>query len=219
MRYGEISSWQRFLPVVALLAAAYFMILARSSTEILPLRPALASFPFTIGEWHGTSLSMSQTEREVLGPGEFLLRNYQRSVEEPLVNLYMAYFPSQRTGDTIHSPQNCLPGNGWAPLEQTRVELAQFNGSSLEVNRYIVAQGANRELVYYWYQAHGRVTPSEYSAKIYLVMDSIRMNRTDGSMIRVITPIDERSGVEASDERVQSFTSQLIPLLDAYIPR
>jgi len=87
--------------------------------------------------------------------------------------LFIAYFPTQRKGDTIHSPKNCLPGAGWIPAESSRIWIDQQGGNKIQVNRILVTKGADRALVLYGYQAHSRVILSEYGAKYYLVADAI----------------------------------------------
>jgi EpsI family protein len=213
------SSWKRFLPVVLLLAGTALGLRARDWEESLPPHRNLASFPMQVGTWIGKDLSFSPDELAVLGPGQFLLRNYVSPGRRAAVNLYIAFFPSQRTGDTIHSPKNCLPGSGWTPTQSSRITIRRPDGSTMSVNRYIVVNGDDRDLVLYWYQAHGRVTPSEYWAKIFLVEDAIRMNRTDGALIRVLTPIVSSSDEDPAQERALEFMHQIIPTLDTYIPR
>jgi hypothetical protein len=39
---------------------------------------------------------------------------------------------------------------------------------------------------------------NEYLAKIYLVTDAMRMNRTDGALVRVITPIGPNEDTAAA---------------------
>lgn len=212
-------SWQRFLPVALLLALCAALLQARSGKESVPAHKPLASFPQAIEGWQGRDLAIDQATLEVLGPGDFLMRDYFRSLTEPPVNLYVAYFPSQRSGDTIHSPQNCLPGAGWTPIESKYLPVTTASGAIISINRYIIAKGPSRELVFYWYQAHGRVTPSEYWAKIHLVTDAISMNRTDGALVRVITPIEDAADEPAAQTRALEFTQHILPLLDAYIPR
>jgi EpsI family protein len=216
---GGLSSSRRFVPVALLLAATAFVLQARDRKETLPPHEALSSFPVQIEGWKGTDLPFSPGELEVLGPGEFLLRNYVSSAGEPLVNLYIAFFPSQRSGDTIHSPQNCLPGSGWTPVESGQTSIRRGDGTTISINRYIVANQGNRDLVLYWYQAHGRVTPSEYWAKIFLVVDALRMNRTDGALIRVITPIKSTGDETAAQARAVEFVHQILPMVDSYVPR
>jgi EpsI family protein len=214
-----LGSWQRFLPVALLLAACAVLLQARSDQESVPPHKDLASFPRVVDRWRGADRGIDQATLDVLGAGDFLLRDYFGSPGEPSVNFYLAYFPSQRTGDTIHSPQNCLPGAGWTPVEASYISLPKLDGAAISVNRYIIAKGPNRDLVFYWYQAHGRVTPSEYWAKIYLVADAIGMNRTDGALVRVVTPIGNGDGEAAAQRRASEFTQQILPLLDSYIPR
>lgn len=213
------SSWLRFLPVFLLLALTAVVLQARGWVEDLPEHTALSSFPAQLGSWQGIPRSLTPAELGVLGPGEFLLRDYLRSPSTPPVNLFIAYYLSQRSGDTIHSPQNCLPGGGWTPLQQSRVPIHLPQGGAISVNRIVIVQGLDRELVYYWYQAHGRVTPSEYWAKIYLVEDAIRMNRTDGAMVRVVTPIIPNESDKDADARALAFIRLVLPQLDRFIPR
>lgn len=216
---SSLSSWTRFLPVVFLLVATALVLQARERNESLPPHSDLSSFPSQIGEWQGRDVPFSPGELEVLGPGEFLLRDYVSSVGKPFINVYIAFFPSQRAGDTIHSPKNCLPGSGWTPRQSTRISVARPDGATISINRYIVANRDDRDLVFYWYQAHGRVTPSEYWAKIFLVSDAIRLNRTDGALVRVLTPIANAQDEAPAQDRALEFVHQILPSLDRYIPR
>jgi EpsI family protein len=215
----RLSSWQRFLPVILLLAMTTFVLEARGRREVLPTHQALSSFPMQVANRQARDLPMGPDELTVLGPGEFLLRDYLSMSGEPPVNLYIAFFPSQRTGDTIHSPKNCLPGSGWAPIDSGLVSLRRADGSTISVNRYVIAKGADRDVVLYWYQAHDRVTPSEYWAKIFLVTDAIRLNRTDGSLVRVVTPIKQNESLTEAEQRAIGFSEQLLPTLEGYLPR
>ena len=215
----RITSWQRFLPAVLVLIATAVLLEARDRTENLPPHSDLSSLPMQIGNWKASNLKLSSGELEVLGPGHFLLRDYVSPAGDPLVNLFIAYFPSQRSGDTIHSPKNCIPGSGWAPVESGRTSVQRSDGTTVSINRYIVAKGASRDLVLYWYQSHGQVTASEYWAKIYLVTGAIRLNRTDGALVRVVVPIAAAGGESEAQAAGIRFVQQILPLLDSYIPR
>lgn len=212
-------SWLRILPVALLLAGTGALLFARNQVEIIPPRTPLSSFPGHIGNWMGADVPINEDVLRALGPGEFLSRIYQRSPGGDYVSLFVAYFPSQRTGDTIHSPRNCLPGSGWTPIASGRISLQGGAGKSITVNRYVIAKGLEHQFVLYWYQAHGRVTPSEYWAKIYLVTDAVRINRTDGALVRIVTPIPPAEWEDGAQQTAVSFAEKILPILSAYIPR
>jgi EpsI family protein len=211
-------AWIRFGLAAALLLGAFAFLQARTLKENIPPRQALSAFPLLLGEWQGREIPIAPEILEVLGAGEFMTRFYWRSAEEPPIDFFVAYFPSQRTGDTIHSPRNCLPGAGWAPLESGRMQVTGPDGRIVTVNRYIIGKGLERQLVLYWYQAHGRVIASEYRAKIYLVLDSLRTNRSDGGLVRVITPIQSSESPDTAEQRAVAFAARILPELANHIP-
>jgi EpsI family protein len=172
-----------------------------------------------LGDWVGREQRIAPEILDALGPGEFLSRLYLRMPQEPPVDFFLAYFPSQRTGDTIHSPKNCLPGAGWTPLEAGRITLDRLDRSPVTVNRYIIGQGLDRMLVLYWYQAHGRAVASDYWAKVCLLADAARLHRTDGALVRIITPIGHGEATASAQSRAEEFARHIFPLLNAYIPQ
>jgi len=212
------SSWVRTFPIVVLLAGAGLFLHSRSQAERLPSHDALASFPSQVGNWLGREVALSPDVRRVLGEGDFLVRVYGRRPDEPYLDLFLAYFPSQRTGSSIHSPQNCLPGAGWLPVESGRIKLLRPDGKTITVNRYLIGKGLEQRLVLYWYQAHGRVVASEYWAKFYLVADAMRMNRSDGALVRITTPVAPQESVESGERRAVEFAQQILLTLDDYFP-
>jgi EpsI family protein len=209
----------RFAITLILLAGTAIFLQERKRIETLPPRQLLAAFPHQVGSWTGSDVSIPPDVREVLGNGDFLLRIYQNATAEPDVDLFVAYIPSQREGDTLHSPKNCLPGAGWSPVEASQLSISLSGQPPLRVNRYVIAKGDERQLVFYWYGAHGRAVASEYWAKFYLIADSIRLNRSDGSLVRVVTPLSEDETPEHAQKRLLEFTGNAAPLLDSYVPK
>jgi EpsI family protein len=134
------------------------------------------------------------------------------------VGVFIGYFATQRTGQTIHSPQHCLPGAGWSFESSRYGTLEDINGKQFNVGEYVINNGESRQFVVYWYQAHGRSIANEYRAKAYMLADAIRYNRTDGALVRVITPIAAGETVEAARLRAIGFTSHLTPYLPQFIP-
>ena len=140
----------RFAITVALLAATAIFLQARGQHETVPSREPLASLPYQLGDWTGTDVAMQQDVLDILGPGDFLQRFYENpSLRQPYVDLFVAYFPSQRAGDTIHSPKHCLPGAGWLPTESARISISLPGRAPFQVNRYLIAKGGDRQLVLY----------------------------------------------------------------------
>jgi EpsI family protein len=215
----QVGTLWRLLILIVLLAGTAMFLHSRGQAEVLPPREPLDALPLQIQDWKGTVIPIPQWALDVLGAGEFVEHNYSRAPKEPSVDLFLAYFPSQRMGSTMHSPQNCLPGAGWTPIDTSRVDLNRPGGGTIRVNRYILSKGLDKLLVLYWYQAHGRVVSSEYWSKFYLVADAIEMNRSDGALVRVMTPIWGGESPAIADQRSTAFIQAVLPVLDKYIPK
>lgn len=209
----------RFIVAALLIAGAAILMQARARSEVFPPRLPLKQFPAQLGGWSGTDVAIDKDVLEILGPGDFLLRIYQNQQKSPYIDLFIAYFRSQRAGDTIHSPQHCLPGSGWAPVENQRITLTMPGHEPFPANRYLIAKGGSRQLVLYWFWAHDRGVASEYWAKFYLVADSIKMNRSDGALVRITTPMYPGETADAAQQRILPFARDVTPLLNSYIPR
>ena len=157
----------------------------------------------------------SETER-VLGASDYIMRNY---IEPPRkFNLYIGFYDAQRTGATYHSPLNCLPGTGWVMSDGSNVEIISSQGRSFTANQYVVQQGNNRQIMIYWYQGRGRTNTSEYSDKLFTVIDSIRTGRTDGSIVRVLTPVYSDTTDSEAREAARRFAGSVYEALPPFIP-
>jgi len=210
----------RFALATALIGLTAILLQARGRSEIVPKPRPLSSFPAQLGSWDSTQIALDKETLDVLGAGDFMERIYQDPAGKlPEVDLFLAYFASQRAGDTIHSPQHCLPGAGWNPEERDRITLALPGHPPFPANRYVISKAESRRLVLYWYWAHDRGVASEYWAKFYLVKDAIRMNRSDGALVRITISMFPGETPDAAQQRVLPFTSLVVPLLDDYIPR
>lgn len=211
--------WTRATCVIFLLASTALLLGSRDGREIVVPHTSLQEFPLTLGqEWNGRQVPIDPAAIEILGAGDFAERLYQRSGDAAPVDLFLGYFPTQRTGVSIHSPKNCLPGSGWAPLESKYISLSVADGRTYSVNQYVIQKGEQKQLVLYWYQAHGRLVASEYVAKFYLVSDSMRLNRSDAALVRVITPLLGSEDVSSAQNRALQFAKILVPRLQPYIP-
>jgi EpsI family protein len=212
----------RAVTLCLLLGATTVFLANARRAEVAVTRESFASFPRDIDGWKSiVDPPMEEAILKVLGVDDYLSRVYFKP-DGAAIGLYMGFYGSQRQGDTIHSPLNCLPGAGWEPASQGRLTINDVDGSGrdITVNRYVVQKGLERQLVLYWYQSHGRVVASEYTSKAYLIHDAIRLNRTDGSMVRVIAPIrvDATDDGAAAERAAEDFVRLIFPLLPPYLP-
>lgn len=208
----------RFWTVVVLLAGTALLITGRSRSEPNLAREPLSQLPNEMGGSEGIDQGIDSETLKVLGAGEFLSRVYVHNGHVPPISLFIAYFPTQRTGVGIHSPKHCLPGSGWVFESSQYVQLVDAEGKSHQAGEYIIANGTEKQFVIYWYEAHGRSVASEYSAMFHMISDSIRMNRSDGALVRVITPIGPDGDARISKLRAEAFVSHLAPILPRFIP-
>lgn len=186
-----------------------------SHGEPVVSRQQLHDLPYTLGTWRGEEHPLQERIVQAVSVSDYTNRTYFNQADEP-VHLYIGYYASQRTGDTIHSPKNCLPGAGWDPIHSGFASISLSGGGQIVVNEYVIAQGLDKEMVFYWYQGRGRVIASEYWGKIWMVTDAISRNRTDGALVRLITPM--KDGEAKARARLVNFTQLLFPQLGELIP-
>ncbi len=209
--------------VVLLAAAGVASVLIASREEIIPPRTSLSTFPLAVGEWRGREGEVPQDQLDELKLTDYVMASYARPGQAAGVELYVAYYDSQRKGASIHSPRACLPGGGWRIEEFDQVPVPgagpEVTGADrLVVNRSLISLGEQRMLVYYWFQGRGRIETNEYRAKWYIFWDSLTRNRTDGALVRVITSVLDVSKVAEADARLQEFVVQAAPRLAYHIP-
>jgi EpsI family protein len=186
--------------------------------ELLPERTPFATFPTALGEWRGRQSSLDVQVVEGLKLTDYILSDYVRKDGRP-VNFYVAYYASQRTGLSPHSPSACLPGAGWQIAKFDRTNYQNDDLSiSMPLNRVVIARGSNKELVYYWFEERGMKIANEYLSKLYLLRDAMFKNRTDGALVRLTTPIFPGERESDADKRLQEFTQTVVPNLVGYLP-
>jgi EpsI family protein len=212
------SPYVRVVTLILLLQAIAFYAFAWRSETVPPVEPLLL-FPPVIGEWLiYRDLPLEKEVLEVLRADDTLNRFYVNQTTKELVDLYIAYFRTQRYGQTPHSPKNCLPGSGWEPVREDFLTLRVPGWDApITVNRYVVQHGDQKSVVLYWYQSHSRVIASEYSAKFWLVADSIRYRRSDTALVRIVVPVGP-AGTDVAEQTGVAFLQALFPALLRQLP-
>jgi EpsI family protein len=202
----------RILSVVLLAQAGIFYGFSRQ--EKVPLHKPLQDFSLNSETWMmQEDMPLDKETLDVLQADDILSRVYKNAKTGTFATLFVAYFQTQRTGKTPHSPKNCLPGSGWVPTESGDITIAVPGAAQpISVNHYVVSRGDNQSVVLYWYQSHNRVVASEYYAKIFTVTDAIRYNRSDTSLVRVVVGADHGDAKSAGDAAIRFVQSFFEPL-------
>jgi EpsI family protein len=206
-----------FLTVVFVAFWAWLEAAARPAAP--PAREPLARLPLQIGGWQGKATApLDDRVVALLGADDYVSRTYENA-DDVTVSLYIGYHNSQRQGDSIHSPMNCLPGAGWAPVRSDRIQVPdrRTTDGAASVNEVIVEKGDQRQVVLYWYQSQGHIVASEYVAKAQLFLDALRTARTDAALVRIMIPVGKEDEPTARDV-ARKFAAELVPVLGPYLP-
>lgn len=178
--------------LAVLLAAGLFVNFFEHTGEALVSRQPLGEFPKILGEWRqdGTDERFSAETEAILRADDYVMRNYKAG-DGRWSNLYIGYYSSQKTGATYHSPLNCLPGSGWRLSKPRVIDIKTPGGKSFQANVYLIESDKYKEVLIYWYQGRGRAVANEFQDKMYTIWDSLWLRRSDGAMVRVMTPVGD----------------------------
>ena len=211
------SSWRFGLLLVVLILGGILVNTWAYLGEAHVDRQELKNFPVQVGGWkqEGIDQRFDAETMSVLRASDYLLRNY-RLGNDAMANLYIGYYATQRDGASYHSPLNCLPGSGWTMEDPAMITIAAPNGKSFVANKYVIKNGNLRELMIYWYQGRGRAVASEYWGKIYTVLDSVRLRRSDAAMVRVMVPVTASDA--AALESARDFAAETSGVLPEFVP-
>ena len=186
--------------------------------ETVPMNKPFESFPLHIGQWVGTHQPMEQRFVDELDFTDYFMADYKDN-DEKVTNLYVAYYESQRKGESIHSPSSCLRGGGWE-FEQAGNEKINLNdGTAISVNRAVIQKNSIKQISFYWFPARGRIITNEFQMKAFNFWDALTRQRTDGALVRVITLVYPDETVSSAEQRMRKFISDFNPALNEYLPR
>lgn len=209
-----------FIGSVALLVVSAVLSAALPQRiEVIPQRQSFSEFPINIGPWQGRRDQLEKIYIDALKFDDYIIADFTDHDDKNPINLYIAYYASQRTGESAHSPRSCIPGGGWkiTSLTQRSIDGVTVGGETLQVNRTLIQKGENAQLVYYWFQQRGRVITNEYLVKWYLFWDALTRNRTDGALVRLSMSI-QSGHVDEADKRLSSLAKAINKDLSNYIP-
>ena len=199
-------------------SAAIGSLLVEQRVQLTPADVALNQFPLVVGDLVGSEAELDAGTLNELKLSSYFLGTYVAPQAAAPVELYVAYYASQNSGRIIHSPRGCLPAGGWE-ISAADLRVLPDDDGALVVNRVLIAKGATQSLVYYWFPQRGRNLTNEYLVKWFLFWDAVILNRTDGALVRVMTPVADASEIAAADARLQQFIHKVRPKLDYYLPQ
>lgn len=201
-----------------ILPVAIFSLSIGDRQEQAPPRASFVDFDMHIGEWQGTPLPVESQFISALRFDDYLLTEYAAPGGSPLT-LYMAYYQSQRKGQSAHSPQSCIPGGGWEITSYGTVNLPSDGASSaLTINRVLIQKDRQKQLVLYWFKQRERALASEYLVKWYLFWDALTRQRSDGALIRLSATVSSGEGEQDVERRLVRFATEIQPHLTRFIP-
>ena len=211
----DFSTAERLGVTTLLLLGGILVLHAAGRAERIPLRQPLDRLPMQIGDWRGGEEPLEKRFIQAVGVDDYLNRVYMDPLGH-VVQIYIGYYQSQKTGDTFHSPKNCLPGGGWTPVSAGRLTFSPEPGEQVVANEYVVEKGLDADLVLYWYQLQGRAVASEYWAKVWMIVGALRRDRTDGALIRIWAPMAD--GEAPARNHALAFARLIYPRLGEFIP-
>lgn len=207
----------QFLTVIVFLVITISITFIVDFREKIIIKKPFSQFPPQIGEWIGSTEAMDQELLKELDLSDYIIADYRNKMNQE-INFYTAYYQSQRKGESIHSPDTCLPASGWIFTEAGASVIKLKNGTQLQIKRAFMEKSGARELSYYWFPMRGRNLTSPYQMKIYTFWDALTKQRTDGALVRLITPVYPNEKLEDAEFRLQAFTKEIVPVLDEYLP-
>ncbi|NWH03698.1 VPLPA-CTERM-specific exosortase XrtD [Desulfobacter latus] len=214
---GSLKSPQ-FIVSVVLLGVTLGLSQGIEFREAIPMAQPFDRFPVSFGQWNGDQQSMEQKFIDTLDLSDYFMADYHKG-DGKAVNFYVAYYESQRKGESIHSPATCLRGGGWNFKQAGSSTLTLKDGTLMPVNRALIEKGPVKQLSYYWFPSRGRILTNAYQMKIYNFWDALTRQRTDGALVRVITLVYEDETIENAETRVQGFISDVQPVLKTFLPQ
>jgi EpsI family protein len=205
--------------IVLLLAGALAAALPRAQAPVAP--PQLQLLPQEISGWSSEDVPIEPRLVEASKVDAYLSRVYRHAPLDDTgrpaeLGVYVGFYGTQRAGDSVHSPKNCLPGAGWQPVHAARIALPLASGAAM-ANLYVVENERQRFIVLYWYQSHGRIIASEYRAKLYTLRDALVLGRTDSTLVRITVPVSTDEA--AATRTAMTFATLLAPRLEQVLPR
>ncbi|MEO8245211.1 MAG: VPLPA-CTERM-specific exosortase XrtD, partial [bacterium] len=213
-------------PSPALIGVSLLVLAGALAWQVIPARPlsvvereAFHSFPSQLGDWTASSpQQLDPATAKVLAADDYLAVTLTNAGAAQSVDLFMAWYRDQMTGGT-HSPTICLPSSGWEISDLQQIDAPpDAPGAPFTLNRAFIQKGLDRMVVYYWYDQQGVRTASSYYAKLLMTFSKVKDGRSDGAIVRLITPIAHGESDAVAEGRLKEALRAVTGPLPRFMP-
>jgi exosortase D (VPLPA-CTERM-specific) len=212
----------RGMAAAGLMAAAVSaaLLFLPAPDRVAPGRDPFSLFPRTLSDWSGSASLLDPATERTLGADDYLNITYIAPGATTYVNFFSAFYENQSDGSGIHSPEVCLPAGGWEvfSIDPREIDMEGTPYGRFTVNRAVIQKGLSKQLVYYWFEQRGRRMTNDYIAKASVVWDGLTRGRTDGALVRFVTPIADGETEAEAEARMLDFMRLALPRLPRFLP-
>jgi hypothetical protein len=181
------------------------------------LRKPLSTLPMTLGNWVGEDVPVDERIVREAQTDDFLNRVYEDQ-KNPGRKLWLWINYSKRGANMRHSPEICLPGNGWTKVEANcRVLTIEGpSGESVPVTQLGYAQGELVQSVGFWYYIFGEGELQRFVRSLPITSRSShgRTTRGSGMTIELFCP----GAADPDGDGLRDLSAQLLPALEPILP-
>ncbi len=217
---GIKASAAMFVATALTLVVTTSWLLIKPADPVPVPRDPFTLYPNSISGWSAIREKLDPAVEQVLGADDYINATFASTDEAASVNFFVAFYKKQTEGTGIHSPEVCLPVGGWEvySIDPYQVSMPHTIYGTFDLNRAVIEKGTLRQLVYYWFEQRGKRFTNDYLAKASVLYDGLSMGRTDGAMVRFVTPIEPGEDEAAADARLQRFMAESLPRLPRFVP-
>lgn len=174
-------------------------------------------FPATLGKWNANESRLPASVVESAAASDYYNGTFTSKAGKG-INLYISYYADQKLGPAPHSPELCIPGDGWKIISNKPQILKAKKGNEIEVNRLIITKGNHKIVTYYWLKQGKEIFRQQYMARLNLIWFAIKENRADAALIRMVSEVGINEKIEETDARMQEMASELLNVISDFVP-
>ena len=207
------------ISVVILLSTIVLVALIARRGQPVVVKTNLENMPIEIAGFKATEDFFPEAVYKELNADKHVYRHY-RNADGKQIDLYIGYYGTAKGGRTGHNPYGCLPGAGWAIVDDKNVRvISKYYTNRVGVNYVLARKGETYESILHWYQSAGKkvISGPGFQQNFERFKGRVFYNRNDGAFVRVSVFTGEK-GIEEANLLVKSFAQEILDLLPSYWP-